>query len=76
MKRLVAGMLLIVLATATDASDDVVVEDWSKQAMGARGIPAGWKGQDWGSPAYDFTIASNDGKRALQTSIRRFERGR
>jgi hypothetical protein len=58
-------MLLMVLATATHASDDVVVEDWSKQPLGARGVPAEWKGQNWGSPAYDFTIASNDGKRVL-----------
>jgi hypothetical protein len=34
----------------------VLVEDWSKQPAGKTGIPAGWQGQNWGSPKYDFRV--------------------
>lgn len=43
----------------------VVVEDWSKQPAGKRGIPDGWQGQNWGSPKYDFTVVSDSATRAL-----------
>jgi hypothetical protein len=60
------AVLLLVLATTASAAAQVVVEDWSAQAVGAKGIPAGWKGQNWGSPKYDFTIVTTDGQKALQ----------
>jgi hypothetical protein len=63
--RLAADLLLSLAATA-GAADQVVVEDWSSQAVGGKGIPAGWKGQNWGSPKYDFTIATNDSHKVLQ----------
>ena len=44
------AVLLLVLATTASAAAQVVVEDWSAQAVGAKGIPAGWKGLNWGSP--------------------------
>jgi hypothetical protein len=62
--RLAAVSLL--LATTASASAQVVVEDWSAPKVGATGIPAGWTGQNWGSPRYDFTIVSDGGRRALQ----------
>src|SRR5262249_45190876 len=31
-------------------------EDWSGPPEAKTGIPAGWKGQTWGSPKYDFTV--------------------
>ena len=43
----------------------IVVEDWSKQPVGKRGIPNGWKGQNWGSPKYDFTVVAESQARAL-----------
>jgi hypothetical protein len=52
-------------ATAWAAAASVVIEDWSAHAPGARGIPPGWKGQSWGRPAYDFTIAEDGGRRVL-----------
>jgi Protein of unknown function (DUF3047) len=58
--------LLLVFATSASAAAQVVVEDWSAQAVGSKGIPAGWRGQNWGSPKYDFTIVTNDGHKALQ----------
>ncbi|HTO13918.1 MAG TPA: DUF3047 domain-containing protein, partial [Candidatus Binatia bacterium] len=48
------------------AQGQVVVEDWVRHAAGAKGIPDGWKGQNWGSPKYDFTIVADDGRKALQ----------
>jgi hypothetical protein len=58
--------LLLVFATSASAAAQVVVEDWSAQAVGSKGIPAGWRGQNWGSPKYDFTVVTNDGHKALQ----------
>jgi hypothetical protein len=63
-----AGLLL--LATGVLAADVVVVEDWARQPVGARGIPADWKGQNWGSPAYDFTIVENGSRKALHLRSR------
>jgi hypothetical protein len=48
----------------------VVIEDWSAQALGSRGIPPGWRGQGWGRAAYDFTIAEDGGRRALHLRSR------
>jgi hypothetical protein len=63
--RLTLSALLLLLAVAAGAADLVVIEDWSKAQVGARGIPPGWEAQKWGSPAYDFTIIENDGHRVL-----------
>ena len=43
----------------------VPVEDWAKQADGKTGIPDGWKGQNWGSPKYDFRIVTQGGRKAI-----------
>ena len=43
----------------------VVVEDWSRQPEGRRGVPEGWKEQNWGSPKYDFRIVSESPARVL-----------
>jgi hypothetical protein len=62
-------MLLLLFAVAVPAAwatDDVVVEDWSSHSAGATGIPAGWHGQNWGTPRYDFAIAEADGRKALR----------
>jgi Protein of unknown function (DUF3047) len=65
---LVASLFLAV--TAAWAADRVVVEDWTSQATGTRGIPKGWQGQNWGSPAYDFDVTEVDGQRALHLKSR------
>jgi hypothetical protein len=63
--------LLLLLAPAVGGGADlVVVEDWSKHRVGARGIPVGWQGQNWGSPAYDMTIAENSGTSVLHLKSR------
>jgi hypothetical protein len=61
---LLLALLLITAATAR-AADQFVVEDWSKYPVGSSGIPDGWKGQNWGSPKYDFVIAEDDGRKVL-----------
>jgi hypothetical protein len=63
--RLTLALLLLALAATAWAQGGVVIEDWSKHAVGAKGIPDGWKGQNWGSPKYDFTIVNDDGRKAL-----------
>jgi hypothetical protein len=52
-------------AAALGAADHVLVEDWSAQPVGTKGIPAPWQKQSWGSPAYDFTVVEEDGRRVL-----------
>src|SRR5262245_48814299 len=70
--RVVLAMLLTLVACATiaTAAGEVTVEDWSKMMVGAKGIPADWKGQNWGSPAYDMTVAEEGGKKVLHLRSR------
>jgi Protein of unknown function (DUF3047) len=83
MARLVAVVLLLVLAVAAWAAD-VVIDDWKSQKLGAHGIPDGWLGgQTWGLPQHDMTIEENEGHRVLHlkskiesSTIRRDIRGR
>jgi hypothetical protein len=58
--------LVVCLAATASAADQVLVEDWSTHAVGAKGIPAGWQGQNWGSPKYDITVLTEDGRKALR----------
>jgi hypothetical protein len=46
----------------------VLVEDWSSQPLGARGVPPGWQSYETpgGHPRYDFTIVEDGGRRALE----------
>lgn len=45
-----------------------LVEDWSTQTVGAKGIPSGWRKYETpgGHPQYDFTIVDDGGRRALR----------
>jgi DUF3047 family protein len=63
--RLALAILLLALATTAWAQAQFVVEDWSSQPVGAKGIPNGWKGQNWGSPKYDFEVVNDEGRKAL-----------
>ncbi len=60
---IIAAVLLV--AVAVTAWADFVVEDWSKYSNGTKGIPPGWEGQKWGKPAYDFAVATDDGRKVL-----------
>lgn len=62
-------LAVALLATAPLRAADpapLVVEDWSKQPEGKTGIPDGWKGQNWGSPKYDFRIETQGGRKVLR----------
>ena len=61
----VITVLFLLIASLALAADQVVVEDWSQAPAGTKAIPPGWKGQQWGSPAYDFTIVEDGGKKVL-----------
>jgi len=64
---LLAVALLGVLAAPLPAADPPtrIVEDWAKQPDGRAGIPDGWKGQNWGSPKYDFRVVTQGGRKAI-----------
>ena len=53
--------------SSTLGSDVSLVEDWAQQAIGSRGVPSGWNSYATvgGHPAYDFTVAEEEGRRAL-----------
>ena len=63
--RFILAALLLTVVTTAWAQNEFVVEDWSTHTIGATGIPAGWKGQNWGSPKYEFTFVNHDGRKAL-----------
>lgn len=69
MRRLLTGVVLVLLVTAVTVSAEppaIVVEDWSRQPLGRTGIPDGWSGQNWGNPRYDFTVVVEASDRVLR----------
>ena len=61
--------LLLLVASASVVSAQgarVVVENWSKAAVGHKGVPPGWRTQSWGSPKYDFEIVAEGPARVLR----------
>ena len=60
-----AVLVVVALAVAAVAAAQMVVEDWSRVPVGTKGIPPDWKGQNWGSPAYDVTVVEDGGKKVL-----------
>ena len=62
---IVAVVLLAAASAVWGQGAQLVVEDWSKTPVGQKGVPAGWKTQNWGSPSYDFEIVSEDSTRVL-----------
>jgi len=68
--RFLVSAVLVLLAVTAWAAERVVVEDWLKHPVGAKGIPPGWKGQNWGSPGYDFAVVENDGHKVLHLKSR------
>ena len=61
----VAALAVLALVTLAVAAGDFLVEDWAKIPVGTKGVPPDWKGGNWGSPAYDFTVAEDGGMRVL-----------
>ncbi len=67
---LLPALVLAVAASLSAQPGVLVVEDWSKHQVGARGIPEGWKGQTWGSPAYDLTVVEESPAKVLHLKSR------
>jgi hypothetical protein len=65
MAKLATAVVLLGIVATAWAADVVVIEDWTRHPAGTRGVPGDWKGQNWGSPAYDFTVVDVEGRRAL-----------
>lgn len=63
---LLAAALLVTAPLRAADPAPLVVEDWGKQPEGKTGIPDGWKGQNWGSPKYDFRIETQGGRKVLR----------
>jgi hypothetical protein len=64
-RAVVTALALLVAATAW-AADQVVIEDWKGAKVGATGLPAEWKAQNWGSPKYEnLKIVEDEGRKAL-----------
>ena len=61
-----AGALVMISRVPAADPSNLVVEDWAKQPEGKTGIPDGWKGQNWGSPKYDFRIETQGGRKVLR----------
>jgi hypothetical protein len=64
--RLLAILLLSFATVAGAQAPMLVVEDWTKPAVGTKGLPPDWKAQNWGSPKYDFEIVTEENQRALR----------
>ena len=60
-----AALVLVAVVALAVAADEFVVEGWSEIPVGTKGIPLGWKGQNWGSPSYDLAVVEDDGRRVL-----------
>ena len=61
--------LLLVLTMASWVSAQgakLVVQDWSKVPVGTKGVPPGWRTQNWGSPKYDFEVVNDGSARVLR----------
>jgi Protein of unknown function (DUF3047) len=54
------------LAVTAWAGDPVVVDDWRSYPLGTRGIPGGWKGQNWGDATYDLEIVADNDQPSLR----------
>ena len=63
--RVIVAALLLGFATAAGAEAQVVIEDWAKYPVGAKGVPSDWQKQNWGSPKYDFSIDPHDSYKVL-----------
>ena len=58
--------VFILLLTAASPGRMIVIEDWTTDAVGRRGIPSGWTGEGLGQvAAYDFVIEQDAGKQVL-----------
>jgi hypothetical protein len=65
MRRWGLVSLAVLTVAAAAIAAEVVIEDWSRHPVGAKGIPSGWQKQRWGDPAYDFAVVEDGGRKVL-----------
>jgi hypothetical protein len=74
LRRTALAVLAVGLAACPTSvrAAEVLVEDWTRQAIGATGIPSGWTpyATIGGRARYDFTVVEEDGQRALHVKAR------
>src|SRR5439155_7062024 len=64
--RVLGLAIALLLVGPAWAADVVVVEDWTKLKLGAKGVPDGWtSGHTLGIPKNDFTVEEDHGRRVL-----------
>jgi hypothetical protein len=68
---LVASLVVFSVVSLVSAGT-IVIEDWTAQPAGSRGIPGGWKSYTTpgGRPAYDFVVVDDGGRRGLHLKSR------
>ncbi len=66
------ALAMAFLAISSSDADVNIVEDWAQHAVGATGVPSGWRTYETfgGRPAYDFSVTEDDGRRALHLKSR------
>src|SRR5215467_9684602 len=70
LKASVLGTVLLLLAAAS-VGRVVVIEDWTTDAVGQRGVPSGWRSEAFGRRAdYDFVIEEHAGGPFLHLTSR------
>jgi DUF3047 family protein len=69
-RQLLVAAALVLPLFSLAAAAKAVIEDWTSQAPGGRGIPSGWTAYATlgGRPAYDFVITEDEGRRALRVA--------
>jgi hypothetical protein len=61
----------VVLFTAATPGRVIMIEDWTTDALSAKGIPSGWTGESFGRrAAYEFMIEQEGGRRVLHLESR------
>ena len=73
MRRFPLGLVLTICVAAVAVAAEpptLVVEEWSRQALGRPGVPGGWSGQTWGNPQYDLTVVTDGSDRVLHLRSR------
>ena len=71
LSRMLPGVILLLAALGWSQTGVVMVEDWSKHPVGAKGIPDRWTPQTWGGdPVYDLTVVEESPAKVLYLKSR------
>ena len=67
-RQLLVAAALVLTAVSLTSAAKAVIEDWSSQPPGSRGIPSGWTpyATFGGRPVYDFVVTQDESRQALR----------